>query len=521
MLGLAPRADAGTANALTGSANVSATFTLQKETAGSFANEGAPQVGTTFNFTGLDDEVYRVVASSTECNPSISAEKDLTDPADQVLAVDAFALVCDFVPLTPKRLLETRATNTNVNPDIIHINPSSTVPAGNTSKAAENSITKVRVAGGDTGVPANALGVSLNVTGVESATSDNFLTIWDCSDGALDTTLEPDPPLASNLNLVQNDARPNAAITKVGTGDNDDLVCIYARRATHIIVDITGYFPAPASTHMSFDAAPVRLLETRLTNASSIPPITQTGYVGGQPQAGQIITLDVGGSNEVDAILNITGTQAAGGFVTVWDCTDTNDVDANVEPDPPTASTLNLEPGVTSANLAITQTDGGEICLYTSNVTHLIVDRIGWFNPGTVSNYVSNLPRRVLETRATNNSANPPIQQIGHSGSKPSAGSKIILDLDVDPEGDATAPVPVGTKAVVLNGTQSDGGFVTVYPCVSTSDPGTPPTASNLNLVSGESRPNLVVTDVTDGKVCLFTQGSTHLVADLVGYFPG
>ena len=59
-------------------------------------------------------------------------------------------------------------------------------------------------------------------------------------------------------------------------------------------------------------------------------------------------------------------------------------------------------------------------------------------------------------------------------------------------------------------------GHVTVYPC------GSPrPQASNLNLVAGQTAPNLVVVGVgTDGKVCLYTHGGTDLIADITGYQP-
>jgi len=49
-----------------------------------------------------------------------------------------------------------------------------------------------------------------------------------------------DGPLASNLNFVQGQTVPNAAITKVGT--NGD-VCIFNSQATHLVADVTGYFP--------------------------------------------------------------------------------------------------------------------------------------------------------------------------------------------------------------------------------------------------------------------------------------
>jgi hypothetical protein len=42
-----------------------------------------------------------------------------------------------------------------------------------------------------------------------------------------------------------------------------------------------------------------------------------------------------------------------------------------------------------------------------------------------------------------------------------------------------------------------------------------------LNLIAGGTTPNLVITRVgIGGKVCIFTDRGTHLIADIAGYFP-
>ena len=48
------------------------------------------------------------------------------------------------------------------------------------------------------------------------------------------------------------------------------------------------------------------------------------------------------------------------------------------------------------------------------------------------------------------------------------------------------------------------------------------PTASNLNYHPGDTIPNAVITQIgAGGKVCLFTYGTTQLIADINGYFTG
>jgi len=47
------------------------------------------------------------------------------------------------------------------------------------------------------------------------------------------------------------------------------------------------------------------------------------------------------------------------------------------------------------------------------------------------------------------------------------------------------------------------------------------PDASNLNSVGGQTIPNSVIASVSaTGEVCFYVYGTTHLSADLSGYFP-
>jgi hypothetical protein len=102
---------------------------------------------------------------------------------------------------------------------------------------------------------------------------------------------------------------------------------------------------------------------------------------------------------------------------------------------------------------------------------------------------------RLLDTRADG-------PQTGYHGAQPSAGQTIAVQA------------PAGATAVALNITglnAAQSGFVTVYPC------GQPlPTVSNLNLTPGLVSSNLVVSAVgAGGAVCIFTQRSADLIADL------
>ena len=128
-----------------------------------------------------------------------------------------------------------------------------------------------------------------------------------------------------------------------------------------------------------------------------------------------------------------------------------------------------------------------------------------------VPSFVALESGRVLESRA---GAASTIDGLFWQIGKRRAGS--ITELKVNGRGGVAADA----DAVVLNVTVTDperAGYLTVYPCGATR-----PLASNLNYDSvGQTISNTVIVKVgVGGKVCIFTSGSTHLIADTNGYVP-
>ena len=117
-------------------------------------------------------------------------------------------------------------------------------------------------------------------------------------------------------------------------------------------------------------------------------------------------------------------------------------------------------------------------------------------------------PTRILDTR-------PGDEQVGYAGTKPAAGNTVELQVA------GLAGMPAGgIGAVALNLTATEAtapGFVTVWPS------GNPrPLVSSLNLERvGQTLANLAIVPVgSSGRVSIYTMGGTHMVADVLGWFP-
>ncbi len=237
-------------------------------------------------------------------------------------------------------------------------------------------------------------------------------------------------------------------------------------------------------------------------------PTTDGLFAGlGVRPAGSVTEVQVAGRGGVAAdaaavVLSVTATEPSGsGFVTVYPC----DVAR------PNASNLNFSIGSTVATSVIAKlAPAGTLCVFVSNTVHLVIDVSGWFPPD--EEFEPSQPGRVLDTRPGAQT----IDGVAAGGGAVAAGS--VTELIVG----GRAGVERYASAVVLNVivTNAGGpGFVTVYPC----DAGRP-LASNLNYPSASATSSAVATAVVaavdpTGAVCLYSSNSTHLVADVNGWF--
>ena len=250
---------------------------------------------------------------------------------------------------------------------------------------------------------------------------------------------------------------------------------------------------------------PARILDTR--PGETAPAGSHKGFVPGGGSIDVAVT-DVGGvpADDVYAVvLNVTITQSGGpGFVTAYP--------KGVAQ--PNASNINVVgAGETAPNLVIVPVGAdGEVTLAIGGPGggHLIADVLGYYeqrSSSTSGRLIGVTPARVFDTR-------PGEPAPGPKGKIPAEGT-----IEVKMTGDNGVPES-GVSAVVINLTGTEAaapGFVTAYPGDVAQRPGT----SNVNLVAaGATRANSVIVPVSPtGTVKFYALSSTHLLADITGYY--
>ena len=361
-----------------------------------------------------------------------------------------------FNPINPLRVLDTRL---GIGADARPLEKESTI--------------ELQIAGvGDLPESLEDGTVVLNLTSTASTVS-SFVVVWPAGE------IRPD---ASNLNTEPGQDTPNLVFAKIGAGGK---VSIYNNAgSTHLIADIIGWAPSDSGI---VPITPERVLDTRFG----------IGIRGGAMTAEETIDVDLSGvvQNAVAAVMNVTSTESSNtSFVTVWEQGASQ----------PPISNLNTEPGQDTPNLVISKiSKDDQVSIYNhAGTTHLIVDVVAYFLPDSTYNPVQSV--RIIDTRS------------GVGGQLGPLAGKIKYTLKVG----GTHGIPAGeASSVVLNVTSTEStepAFVTVWPTDEIL-----PIASNLNTEPGQDTPNLVITKLSqDDMVSFYTNvSSTHLVADLIGWF--
>jgi hypothetical protein len=231
--------------------------------------------------------------------------------------------------------------------------------------------------------------------------------------------------------------------------------------------------------------SPLRVLDTR---AASSP-------INGQLRAGQNLRLDLAAAPDgtAAAAINIVAADPrAAGWLSVTPCT-------NVASGERTSS-INFAPGGNVANSIVApMTSGGEICIYASTATHVVVDVTGWIGPSGSLTLDKTGSVRVVDTR----------EGLGIPR-RLRAGTTAEIDLSAAVSGDDIGAVALNLTAI----RSTTRGYLTVDNCSTTT------TTSSINVAAGEVRSNNGIFALGGGqRLCISTTTSTHVTVDITGEF--
>ncbi len=194
---------------------------------------------------------------------------------------------------------------------------------------------------------------SLNFTAVPQGRL-GYLTVWQTGQSQ---------PVVSTLNAPTGAITANAAIVPAGT---DGAISAFANNNTDLVIDVNGYFAAPAQNGLSlYPAVPCRVLDTRNGNGAFSqtldPPVDVLGSPCGVPSQAQAY------------VFNATVVPVASlGYLTLWP-------DGQSQP---VVSTLNAKDGTITSNMAIVPAGSqGKVDAFASGSTNLILDISSFFAP--------------------------------------------------------------------------------------------------------------------------------------------
>ncbi len=365
-----------------------------------------------------------------------------------------------FVPVTPCRVADTRS------------------PAGAfggpslTARVPRDFV----ISSSACGVPGNAQAYSLNVTVIPKGALQ-FLTVWPSG--------QPQPNV-STLNSFDGRIKANAAIVPAGS---NGAITAFASDDSHFILDINGYFiPAAQSALAFFPTTPCRVVDTRYPNGPLSGPPLPAGTIRTIP----ILSGSCGLPPEARAYsLNFTVVPRGSlSYLTVWPAGQPQ----------PGVSTLNAPTGTTANAAIVSAGQNGDISVFSTADTDLIVDSNGYFAPaatGGLSLY-NVLPCRVADTRF------PP-------GSQATSGTTPVNVAA------SVCGVPFSSQAFVLNATVVPPGrlaYLSIWPN------GQPqPVVSTLNAVDGTVSSNMALVPAANGSLSIFASNPTYLILDVSGYF--
>jgi RHS repeat-associated protein len=298
----------------------------------------------------------------------------------------------------------------------------------------------------------------------------------------------------------------NSIVTKVGATGKVSIAV--GSGSSHFLVDVQGYYTnsSAATGGSTFQVlTPSRIFDTRVSPGTAVAAASTTSV-----QVTGLGGVDADPSKVAAVVLNVTAASpTSGSYLTLWG--------SGSRPVP--GSSVNITAGVDVASMVQTTVDStGKVQIYNNaGTTHLIVDVEGYYVAATQdaeSFYVPVDSARIIDTRTgsgTNGKTTPLTWWTSSSlqvrGAKDQSTSAVVV------------PASAQVSAVMLTVTvasPSGAGYLQAY----ASGQSRPKAASFLNYTGGAYVSGTVIAPVgADGKVAIYTNATTHLVVDVLGYF--
>ncbi len=372
---------------------------------------------------------------------------------------------------------------------------------GGTSPLPGGATISVPVAGGTFGgqpIPADATGAIVNLT-VVSQGGGTHLVVGPTGGPA---------PTGSVANTPAGKTRANGMLVPLGAAGSFDLT--NGPGSAHVIVDLLGWVGPAGAGLLHAAGAPARILDTRDGTGLAGPGPFGPGVSIERVAAGQTLGGVSIPPSATGLVVNVTAVQP--GAATHLSLYPGGTV--------PTGSTVNVEAGLTRANMAVVALgDGGTYGVRNnSGAVDVVIDLLGWIEPaagagagpgGSGQTLTLQSPSRAVDTRDGTGLAAG-----GHPGPPQPIGPGQTIVLAGAPVAGAAAPT-AGLLVVLTGERPTAGTHLTAAP----ADVALPPT-SNVNLPAGETVANLVlVRPAADGTYAVRNNsGTLNLIVDVVGW---
>lgn len=382
-----------------------------------------------------------------------------------------------FVPMTPCRLVETRAAY-NFEGRSGSFGPPS-LSAGETRSIQVPS-------SGVCSIPSTAKAYFLNVTLIPKTTVDT-VTVWPAGD-----------PRPSTYTARSLDGQIVANSTVVRAGSSAGIA-LYASDSADVLIDISGYFTdsTAANTLAFYPVTPCRVVDTRSQYRSPAGPFGPPSMAARETRrfrmpANPYCTVPTAAAYSVTITAIPPGTLA---YMTAWPSGGSQ----------PNISSINSFAARTLANsLIVPASADGSIDIYASDATDFLLDINGYFAPDDGRGQFFY-----------------PVQQCRLSDSTVSGGAYgDNASRTTTVAGSAACPgIPTGAQGYAIAVTAIPAGnsvpYVTAYPTGSAV-----PNTSILNAFQGQTVTNSAIVPAgTNGAIDIYTFRRTDIIVEISGYF--